>query len=92
MSTPPFRALNILQNPPQSPSAKYQCPVCEQETFPIMLINSIVPVKYAIGKEVGQITALRTISGCGNCRSVISIQFIPVDVPVPIVGQPGEPA
>jgi len=80
MSTPTVPPFHLL-NREKPPSAKYKCPVCEQEDFPIMLLNIVVPLKYSVANQMGEIAALRTIVGCGNCRSVISIQFIPVDLP-----------
>lgn len=83
MSTVPGFPMNTMKMA-KPPAAKYKCPVCEAEDFPIMLLNTITPLSYAVGNEVGQLTALRTIAGCGNCRSVLSIQFIPVDIQTPV--------
>jgi hypothetical protein len=78
---------NVMQ--PKTPPRGYKCPVCEAENFPVMLVNTIVPLKYSAGKQVGEITALRTIAGCANCGSVVSIQFIPVELPAAADVPPG---
>lgn len=80
MSTPAGPISNVRM---EKPSAKYKCPVCETEDFNLICLNTVVPLKYSAGNQVGEISTLRSIVSCGSCRSVISIQYIPVELPAP---------
>ena len=70
-------------------SATFKCGHCDAEKPPILALNTMMPLDYFIGGKRGKISTLRTITVCGLCNYIISIQFLPVDIEMgPVTAQP----
>jgi hypothetical protein len=67
----------------QPKAMKYHCPECKAENVPLAVLNTPQPLRYVFGKQTGEIVTLRSITCCGACGCVLSIQFLPVDIQLP---------